>query len=82
MSHITDTQIKKRVERLSQDRNYINELIADMFDAEGHDYPIMIDDVHRLRQVILETTYLQDIAIAQLHDECEYVPGAHGYANA
>lgn len=82
MSHITITQINKRVEKLTHDHNYINELLADMFDGEGHDRPIMMDDVTRLKDVLFNKGYLRDIATSQLESEVCTEPERHGFSKA
>ena len=69
MVMLTEQQINERVDELSHDNEYINELIADMFDAEGHMRVITPNDVSRLKQIIFNKGYLKDIATDQLKDE-------------
>lgn len=79
MPHISEQQLKNRVNQLAQDHDYIDELTADMFDAEGHNRVIEPPDVSRLRDIIFNRGYLKDIAKDQLKDELSTAPAPHGY---
>jgi hypothetical protein len=73
------TKVQMRRNQLATDHMYINELIADMFDAEGNDRHITPADVTRLQDVIFNTRYLTDIATSQVLNEQE-PPMPHGFA--
>jgi hypothetical protein len=76
----TQSDIEKRVNKLFNDKQYINQLVADIFDAECNDHIITPSDVTRITNTITSTSYLFDIAEAQLAAEHTYaIP--HGYIN-
>jgi hypothetical protein len=69
---LTNQQINDRYDHLAHDKAYIQQLIADMFDGEGHNREITPEDVSRLNDIIFNTDYLRDIAIDQLMNELCY----------
>jgi hypothetical protein len=69
MHTITQQQINDRYNELASDNRYITELMADMYDAEGNNHSVTIEDVARLRNKVFNKGYLRTIAKDQLIDE-------------